>query len=244
MQSEIRSFEKFGFPLLSRVAVVQRNPDGLSPCAQAEAVTRARAVTEGESDDIKPIVAAVPVMNTLGLFPGSQESGTTIITLLFTPPEVTFGEQLAAARRFVDGALRRRRRRGRRDRLGAGPGRAGRIVLARRCRGWSWPPSRRCFLIIALAFRSLVAPLIALAVAGVAILLTLHIGGALALRLGVPVPQETQPLLVALLLGVVTDYVVFYLSAVRSQLAAGDGTAGRGRNARPRGSRRSSPPPG
>ena len=52
-------------------------------------------------------------------------------------------------------------------------------------------------------------------VAGVAVLLTLFIGGALAARLDVPVPQETQPLLVALLLGVVTDYVVFYLSAVR-----------------------------
>ena len=57
--------------------------------------------------------------------------------------------------------------------------------------------------------------------AGVAILLTLHIGGALASRMGIPVPQETQPLLVALLLGVVTDYVVFYLSAVRAQLASG-----------------------
>jgi len=36
------------------------------------------------------------------------------------------------------------------------------------------------------------------------------------------VPQETQPLLVALLLGVVTDYVVFYLSGVRRELAAGE----------------------
>ena len=45
VQSELRSFEKFGFPLLSRVAVVQRNPDGLSMATQAEAVARARAVT-------------------------------------------------------------------------------------------------------------------------------------------------------------------------------------------------------
>jgi RND superfamily putative drug exporter len=76
-------------------------------------------------------------------------------------------------------------------------------------------------LIVAAAFRSLVAPLLALAVSGVAILLTLHVGGALAQRLDLPVPQETQPLLVALLLGVVTDYVVFYLSAVRAQLRSG-----------------------
>ena len=97
MQSEIRSFDKFGFPLLSRVAVVQRNPDGLPLATQAEAVTRARAVSEGAYDDVSPIVAAVPVMNTLGLFPGSKESGTTIITLLFTPPDVTL--RRAASRR-------------------------------------------------------------------------------------------------------------------------------------------------
>lgn len=34
VQSEIRSFDKFGFPLLSRVAVVQRNPNGLSVATQ------------------------------------------------------------------------------------------------------------------------------------------------------------------------------------------------------------------
>ena len=28
-------------------------------------------------------------MNTMGVFPGSQESGTTIITYLFTPPDVS-----------------------------------------------------------------------------------------------------------------------------------------------------------
>ena len=77
------------------------------------------------------------------------------------------------------------------------------------------------FLIVAVAFRSPVAPLLALSVAGVAVLLTMHLGGALAQRMGVPVPHETQPLLVALLLGVVTDYVVLYLSAVRSKLATG-----------------------
>jgi RND superfamily putative drug exporter len=49
----------------------------------------------------------------------------------------------------------------------------------------------------------------------------LHVGGALAERYGIAVPQEAQPMLVALLLGVVTDYVVFYLSAARGQLADG-----------------------
>jgi RND superfamily putative drug exporter len=222
VQSEMRSFDKFGFPLLSRVAVVQRHADGLPMTIQEEAVRRARAVSEGAYPDIKPIVAAVPVMNTLGLLPGSEERGTTVVTLLFTAPDVGFADQLAAAEQFkakyydADDAVV--------GVTGSVPARVeqGRIVQS--SLPWlEFATVVAVFLIVAFAFRSLVAPLVALTVAGVAILLTLHVGGALALRLGVPVPQETQPLLVALLLGVVTDYVVFYLSAVREQLASGAG---------------------
>lgn len=218
--SEIQSFEKFGFPLLSRVAVVQRAPGGLAPEVQAQAVARARAVTEGKRPEAAPIIAAVPVLNTAKLMPGSQESGTTVITLLFTAPDVSLADQVAAAERFVAAQY--------------GPGDAvvgltgsvpARVEQGRILMSWlTWlevATVAAVFLIIAYAFRSLVAPLVALSAAGLAILLTLHVGGELAQRYGVVVPQETQPLLVALLLGVVTDYAVFYLSAVRTQLAEG-----------------------
>jgi RND superfamily putative drug exporter len=164
----------------------------------------------------------VPVTNTLGLFPGSRENGTTIMTLLFTAPDVTLADQLAAAGRFVanhydanDAVV---------GVTGSIPARVeqGRIVVS--YLPWlELATVAAVFLIVAIAFRSLIAPLLAVTVAGLAILLTLHVGGTLAARLEVPVPQETQPLLVALLLGVVTDYVVFYLSAVRGQLASGAG---------------------
>ena len=220
VQSEVRSLDKFGFPLLSRVAVVQRNPEGLPLATQAEAVTRARAVSRGEFPDAAPIVAAVPVPNTLALFPGSQESGTTVITLLFTPADVNFADQLAAAEQFVANHFDAN------DHVvgvtGSVPARVeqGRIVLE------SLPllelvTIAAVLLIVAVSFRSVVAPLVTLVVAGAAILLTLHVGGAVAERFGLVVPQETQPLLVALLLGVVTDYVIFYLSAMRGQLASG-----------------------
>ncbi|GGM59452.1 MMPL family transporter [Dactylosporangium sucinum] len=221
VRSELRSFERFGFPLLSRVAVVQRDPGGLSQQVQAEAVARARSVGDGTAGDAGPIRAAVPVMNTLGLFPGSAEDGTTIVTLLFTDPDVTFAGQVAAAERFVAEHY------GADDAVvgitGSVPARVEQARLVQSSLPWLEAITVAfVFLIVAAAFRSLVAPLVALAVAGVATLLTLHVGGELAVRLGVPVPQETQPLLVALLLGVVTDYVVFYLSGVRSRLAAGE----------------------
>ncbi|MET7418937.1 MMPL family transporter [Dactylosporangium sp. NPDC005555] len=219
--SEVRSFEKFGFPLLSRVAVVQRKADGLSQATQEEAVTRARSVSDGTYTDAGPIKAAVPVMNTLGLFPGSAEDGTTIVTLLFTDPSVTFGGQVAAAEQFVklhydaDDAVV--------GITGSVPARVEQTrILQSKVPTLELITVGAVFLIVAFAFRSLIAPLLALAAAGIATLLTIYVGGALASRLGVPVPQETQPLLVALLLGVVTDYVVFYLSAARGQLAAGE----------------------
>ncbi|GAA1363547.1 MMPL family transporter [Catellatospora chokoriensis] len=222
VRSEVRSFEKFGFPLLSRVSVVQRNPAGLPLSVQAEAVARARDLTEGRFPDAAPILAAVPVTNTLQLMPGSQENGTTVITMLFTAPDVSFAGQLAAAERFVaahydaDDAVV--------GVTGSVPARVEQGDLVLSTLPWLEAVTvAAVFLIVAIAFRSLIAPLLALGVGGVAIVLTLHVGGALADRLGVPVPQETQPLLVALLLGVVTDYVVFYLAAVRTQLASGAG---------------------
>jgi RND superfamily putative drug exporter len=220
VQSEIRSFEKFGFPLLSRVAVVQRNPDGLPMTIQAEAVMRARAVTEGAYPELAPIIAAVPVTNTMGLVPASQESDTTVITLLFTRPDVSLPEQVAAAQRFVDGHFDAD------DAVvgitGSVPAKVEQSNIVLSSLPWlELATVAAVFLIVWRSFRSLIAPVIALAVAGVAVLLTLYIGGAIADRLDVPIPQETQPLLVALLLGVVTDYVVFYLSSVRGQLASG-----------------------
>jgi len=222
VQSELRSYQKFGFPLLSRVAIVQRDPNGLSPAVQARAVQRAQEISQGAYPDVKPIVAAVPLTNTMRMLPGSKEDGTTVVTMLFTAPDATYADQVAAAQLLIahhyqsDDAVV--------GVTGSVPARVeqGRIVLN------SLPllevvTVAAIFLIVAFAFRSLVAPLLALAVAGVASLIMLHVGGALALRFGVPVPQETQPLLVALLLGVVTDYVVFYLAGAREQAASGAG---------------------
>jgi RND superfamily putative drug exporter len=220
VQSELRSFNTFGFPLLSRVAIVQRNPQGFTTDMQAKAVLRAQAISDGSLPDVKPVLAAVPVINTLRLVPGSREDSTTVITLLFTAPDVSLADQVAAAERLVanhfdpeDSVV---------GVTGSVPARVeqGRIVVE----SVSWlevVTVAAVFLIVAFAFRSPIAPVLALGVAGVATVLTVHIGGAVADRLGVGVPQETQPLLVALVLGVVTDYVVFYLSAVRTRLAAG-----------------------
>jgi RND superfamily putative drug exporter len=220
VQSEVRSFDKFGVPLLSRVAVVQYNARGLPADVLARAVSRAREVRPGTAG---AILAAIPITNAVtGVagVPGTREHGTTIVTYLFTSPDVALADQVIAGRQFIADHYRPD------DAVigltGSVPARVAQSDIVLSSLTWLEAATvAAVFLIVAIAFRSLVAPVIALAVAGVAVLFTLHVGGALAAHFGIAVPQETQPLLVALLLGVVTDYVVFYLSAARTQLAAG-----------------------
>jgi len=230
VQTEIQSFQRFGFPLLSRVAVVQREPAGLSPLVQAAAVARAAATTQGKYADAAPILGAIPVANTGGLFPGAHESGTTIITLLFMPPTVGLNTQYAAAERFVE------RHFGPQDHVVGVTGTIpARVAQGQVVKTWIEPVElatlAAVLLVVAAAFRSLVAPLVALVTAGIAAQVMLDLVGTLGWVLHVPVPTEVGPLLVALLLGVVTDYVVFYLFSLRRELAAGRSRLGAARRA-------------
>ena len=77
-------------------------------------------------------------------------------------------------------------------------------------------------LIVALAFRSIGAPLVALAAAGVAYAITMRVLPWLGERANVTVPKEIEPVVVVLLLGLVTDYSIFFLSETRRRLRAGD----------------------
>ena len=77
--------------------------------------------------------------------------------------------------------------------------------------------------IVAFAFRSLLAPLVVVAVAGVGYLVYNPLLTALAAAFGFEVPTQSQPVLLALLLGVVTDYCVLLFSTYREELLTGVG---------------------
>ncbi len=220
IQAELRSYEAFGFPLLSRVTVVQRDPDGLSLEAQAGAVLRAVQVDQGQGD-VPLVLGALPLPNALGLFPGAAEQGTTVLTSLFLPPGAGFDDQRQAAQEYADRYL------GDPDDAlvgitGSIPARA---EQAETIEG-ALPVVETATvvaiaLLVALAFRSPVAAVVALVVAGTATVVTLRLVNTVAVALGLTVPDEVSPLLVALLLGVVTDYTVFFLAGLRRELAAG-----------------------
>ena len=76
-------------------------------------------------------------------------------------------------------------------------------------------------LIVGLRFRSVGAPLAALACAATAYVLAVRVVVWLAGRMGVTLPPDLDPVLVVLLLGVTTDYAVFFLDGMRARVAGG-----------------------
>jgi RND superfamily putative drug exporter len=222
VETELRSVELFGFPLLGRTVIVQRDPNGLSVFAQARTVVNAVAVdpTQAEYAGLGPIRGALPITNALGAFPSSGERDTTALTYLLFEQDVSFSRQSRAAARYVDHLFKPR------DHVvgitGSVPARAEQFHIIQD----ALPKVEALtlgaiVLIVGVAFRSVVAPLVAVLTTGVAYVMTLRLSGAVADVFGVSSPSELEPVIVALLLGVVTDYVVFYLSALRRELTTG-----------------------
>jgi len=223
LRAQERSHELFEVPLLSGLVVVARKEAGLSAPEQAKAV--GFAVTGSRREDR----VAVPVPNTLGLVPGSRERGTTVITYLFLPPELDALEQVEAAQDYA-------------TRLGGGlPGAFTGVtgsLAARDAESDAINSSLRwieigtvalIFAVLAISFGSVLAPLLTLLSAGIAFLIAERLVTWTAGRLGLSVPREVEPLMLVLLLGIVTDYAVFFLAGTRARLAAGVGGVGAAR---------------
>lgn len=217
--AEKRSAELFGFPLLSRVAVVQRDDAGLPPLVQGEAVMRAVAATQHQHGD--RILGAIALPNSQGLFPSATEHDTAVITYLFVDPYQDFYEQTRIAEEFATTQLT--------DTSDAYVGITGSIP-ARAAQGWILATHVTLvevftviavLTIVALTFGSLTAAALTLVSVGVSVFVTLGVSGWLSERLGVSIPSDLRPLVVALLLGVVTDYCIFYLSGLRTRLREG-----------------------
>lgn len=219
IQAELRSIQEFGFPLTSRTVVVQRDPKGLSLFTQAEAVLD--AVAANQSPQPRPLLGALPLTNTVGVSGFESETNTTVLTYLFMNPRSSFARQQAAAERYVAENLERPE-----DHVvgvtGTVPARAeqARLITENLSR-LELLTVLAIFVLVGLSFRSLVAPVLALGCAGLAFVATVQISKILGGLTGVAAPAELEPLLVALLLGVVTDYTIFYLSALESRIAGG-----------------------
>jgi putative drug exporter of the RND superfamily len=223
VRAEADSVRQFGLPLSAPAETVQRDPHGFSVPAQERAVRQAVAVDSQQATGIPRLAGALPVANTGGLFPGSREQSTTIVTFLFFQPSASVGDEAAGAEAYAHRYLSAPQ-----DHLvgvtGVAPGQDEQSSLVLRYLPFVEAATLAAIaLIVGLYFRSLGAPLATLACAGVAYLVAVRVAAWAAQRFGVAVAPDLEPVLVVLLLGVTTDYSVFFLAGMRNRLAEGHG---------------------
>jgi putative drug exporter of the RND superfamily len=220
---EKQSTAIFGAPLVTPYVVVQRNPDGLSRRVQQRTIAKAVRVDRGRGPIDFKNTFAVPVFNTFGLFPGSREHGTTAITYLFFRGGTTsgLGDTLVQEyARYLGPGL---------DVIGATGAVPARIaqyeVLQSRLHWTEGATIALILLVVGIAFRAVLAPLLTVLTAGIAFLISQHILGYVAEATGLTMPNELTAVAVALMLGIVTDYSVFFLTGTRERLRLGDSKA-------------------
>lgn len=224
VDAEQRSSDLFGFPLLSRTVVVQRNPDGLSAEAQARVLSRAVGLTRGEYPGLTGVAGALAVTNALGRPPFSRESSTTALTYLFFRPDIRQVGRTDLARQFVERHIAEPGE-GYVGVTGAVPARTKQIETIED----SLPlVEAATILVVALAmglhFRAPGAPLLNLAAVAISYLVAVRVMVVIGTFADINVPSEIQPIVVVLLFGVVTDYSIFFLSRFRRRLAEGEGS--------------------
>ena len=216
LRAQADSLRLFRAPAGSDVIVVQRDPRGLSRDAETQVI--AHAVAVGRGHDRSGARLAIPFINVPGA-PASTGDSTTAITHLvfdgsYTPNERTHAAEAYLAAAGPSGAPV--------GVTGVTPARIeqGTLILDR----IGLVELLTVFVIaviVLVVFRAPGAVVVTLGAIGVTFPITLWALTEFARLSGNPLPQEVEPLVVALLLGVVTDYAVFFLSEFRDQLRSG-----------------------
>ncbi|HXJ30803.1 MAG TPA: MMPL family transporter, partial [Gemmatimonadales bacterium] len=215
---EAKSAKLFGAPVATPYAVVQRDPNGLSAAVQRATLAKALAVDKTRVPSLRGIVA-VPILNTLGVVPSSREHGTTIVTFLYFPHSTASGLAYADTQRYAHYLGPRLHTVGA---TGAEPARVEQFDLLSSRLHWAEGATVLLIvLIVGIALRAVLAPILTVLCAGLAFVISQRILGWLEARSGLTMPDELQGVAVALMLGIVTDYSVFYFTSAREALRDG-----------------------
>ena len=220
IDAEIRSHELFGFPLLSRNLLVQRNPRGLGTEANARVYARAAALNAERYPGLTGIAGALAVTSVAE--PIARERGTTAITYLFFPQDIGpvgrdgLTDRLIERHTAADDAV-----------VGATGAIAARRAQADAVESGLPLVELMTVILVALAvglhFRAIGAPIATLAAVAVSYLCAIRSIAWIGQKVGVSVPIEVEPVVVVLLFGVITDYSIFFLSRFRRMLGDGLG---------------------
>lgn len=221
LEAEKLSASLFAFPLASRTVVVERDPAGL-PVRRITATTRLIADVNRHVDRTVRAAGAYGVTNAVPRLSFARERRTTALSYLLFPLEFNQNARVRGAQRYVTA-------------LGAPPESAVGVTGAIPARAAQADlitdklPLIEIMTvvviaaIVGLALRSPVAPAVTLLTVALAYVVSVRLVAVVGRSIGVSVPPEVEPIMVALLFGVVTDYGLFYMSRFRRRLQRGEG---------------------
>ena len=219
IEAEELSFELFAFPLASRTVVVQRDADGLPPGA---VLGTAGAIRDVNRNLIPHVHAegAYGITNSIAGLPFARESGTSNLSYLLFVPQFSQALRVRGAEAYIRaldvppsqfvGIT------------GAIPARAEQAdLIEERLPLIEIVTVAIIALTVALYLRSPMAPLITLLTVAVSYLVSVRLVALVGQWLDISVAPEVEPIMVALLFGVVTDYGLFYMSRFRRRVRSG-----------------------
>jgi putative drug exporter of the RND superfamily len=206
---------------LSQAAAAAEAAEALAQAEHLSTAGLTGPLSPGPPGGIAGLAGAFPLPNTAGLLVGTAEHSTTIITFLYFQPGTSFSQQTAGANEYARWYLNQPA-----DHVvgvtGPIPAEYAQSQIIKNHIIWvELFTVLAIALILGLRFRSVGAPLAALACAGTAYVLAVRVVAWAAQRMGISLPPDLDPVLVVLLLGVTTDYAVFYLDGMRARLAEG-----------------------
>jgi RND superfamily putative drug exporter len=218
---EEEAIETFGVPVLSRTLVVAHEPGSFSleqGRAAARYISRVDEQPEGQG-----FVRAVPLLDAPGLLE-SKRLGSTLVVYLYIDPELVERQSKEEAERFAAG-LRRATGAETVHLTGAVPASRAETSLAND--NLVWVELATIVLVVgilAFYFRSPGIPLLGLGTVAIAYQVADHVLGWASERWSISIPREVDPVIIALLFGVLTDYLVFFASDFRRHLREGMGS--------------------
>lgn len=226
LQTQRRVLQEFRVPVLSGTTVVVHQPGGLSLLTRTDSYLWALATTQDNLEGRTPpgpdqIIAAIPVPTgrsdtTVTYLYGSEGTGTLGMVRLADQYAAHFLNQ-PSVQTYMTGFVPAQIAQGE--------------YLNARLPVFELASLVLILLVVALAFRSLLAPLVVVGIAAIGYLVYLPVLTMVASVADFEVPGQLEPVLLALLLGVVTDYCVLFFHTFRDELDTGRDTMSASRNA-------------
>jgi RND superfamily putative drug exporter len=218
LEVEEEAIETFGLPVLSRTMVVAHQPNRFSR-TQGEAAAGFIGRVD-EAPDHRAKLRAVPLLDAPGLLE-SKRLGSTLVVYLYIDPSLPETVQTDAVDKFaaeLQGATGAQAV----HVTGAVP--ASRTETHLTNDDLLWVELATVVLVVAilaLYFRSVGIPLLGLGTVAIAYQVADHVLGWASQRYSISIPREVDPVIIALLFGVLTDYLVFFASDYRRHLQEG-----------------------